>query len=85
MRVDLIELLDKWKCCISNIHLKLFTVRPVMRLPMMMVIKNIMRIMMIWTITGKAFPIPVEGTWEVITFVFSQLHVNLPLGSPICG
>ena len=62
MSADLIELLDKWKCWISNIYLKLFTVRPVMRLPMMMVIKNIMRIMMIWTITGKAFPIPVEGT-----------------------
>ena len=46
----------------SNIHLKLFTVRPVMRFPMMMVIKNIMRIMMIWTITGNAFPKPVEGT-----------------------
>ena len=82
--------LESWKHWIwlaeVIIHLKLLTVRPVMRLPMMIVIKNIMRIMMIWTITGKTFPRPVEGTWLRVVTSSEQLYifVDLPLGSRIC-
>ena len=48
----------QWEGFLGNNHLRLFTVRPVMRLPMIMVIRNIMMIMMICTRTGKALPTP---------------------------